>query len=101
MKKILFCRRSVVIWPKAIVREKDIIKPVRRLPKGGLAIQEHSPSPLFQFLNGLSYEIDFENVDENWQILALIRAAAENQPRPLGRPSRYCKLLSTFLKSLS
>jgi hypothetical protein len=23
------------------------------------------PSPLFQFLNGLSYEIDFENVDEN------------------------------------
>jgi hypothetical protein len=39
----------VVIWPKAIVREKDIIKPVRRLPKGGLAIQEHSPSPLFKF----------------------------------------------------
>ncbi len=27
-------------------------------------------------LKGLSYEIDFENVDENWQILALIRAAA-------------------------
>ncbi len=30
----------------------------------------------FSFLKGLSYEIDFENVDENWQILALIRAAA-------------------------
>ncbi len=28
------------------------------------------------FLKGLSYEIDFENFDENWQILALIRAAA-------------------------
>ncbi len=27
-------------------------------------------------LKGLSYEIDFKNVDENWQILALIRAAA-------------------------
>jgi hypothetical protein len=27
-------------------------------------------------LKGLSYEIDFENVDENWQILALIRVAA-------------------------
>jgi hypothetical protein len=27
-------------------------------------------------LKGLSYEIDFENVDENLQILALIRAAA-------------------------
>ncbi len=27
-------------------------------------------------LKGLSYEIDFENVDENWQILALKRAAA-------------------------
>jgi hypothetical protein len=27
-------------------------------------------------LKGLSHEIDFENVDENGQILALIRAAA-------------------------
>ncbi len=27
-------------------------------------------------LKGLSYEKDFENVDENWQILALTRAAA-------------------------
>jgi hypothetical protein len=27
-------------------------------------------------LKGLSYEIDFENVDKNLQILALIRAAA-------------------------
>ncbi len=27
-------------------------------------------------LKGLSYEIDFENVDENGQILALTRAAA-------------------------
>jgi hypothetical protein len=32
---------------------------------------------MFTFeLKGLSYEIDFENVDENWQILALTRAAA-------------------------
>ncbi len=30
----------------------------------------------FQNLKGLSYEIDFENVDENWQIFALTRAAA-------------------------
>jgi hypothetical protein len=30
----------------------------------------------FLCLKGLSYEIDFENVDENWQILALIRAVA-------------------------
>ncbi len=28
------------------------------------------------FLKGLSSEIDFENVDKNWQILAFIRAAA-------------------------
>jgi hypothetical protein len=28
-------------------------------------------------LKGLSYEIDFENVDKNRQILALIRAAAD------------------------
>ncbi len=27
-------------------------------------------------LKGLSYEIDFENVDQNWQILALTKAAA-------------------------
>ncbi len=27
-------------------------------------------------LKGLSYEIDFDNVDENWQILALISATA-------------------------
>ncbi len=27
-------------------------------------------------LKGLSYEIDFKNVDENWQILTLTRAAA-------------------------
>ncbi len=30
----------------------------------------------YDHLKGLSYEIDFENVDENWQILALTRAAA-------------------------
>jgi hypothetical protein len=30
----------------------------------------------FPSLKGLSYEMDFENVDENWQILAFIRAAA-------------------------
>ncbi len=29
-----------------------------------------------KILKELSYEIDFENVDENWQILALTRAAA-------------------------
>jgi hypothetical protein len=28
-------------------------------------------------LKGLSYEIDFKNVDEKWQILALIRAVFE------------------------
>ncbi len=28
-------------------------------------------SVLYCVLKGLSYEIDFENVDENWQILAL------------------------------
>ncbi len=32
-------------------------------------------SKLFFCLKGLSYEIDFENVDENGQILALTRAA--------------------------
>jgi hypothetical protein len=36
---------------------------------------KNSPSFLCT-LKGLSYEIDFENVDENCQILALIRAAA-------------------------
>ncbi len=30
----------------------------------------------YESLKGLSYEIDFENVDENLQILALRRAAA-------------------------
>jgi hypothetical protein len=29
-----------------------------------------------QYLKGLSHEIDFKNVDENGQILALVRAAA-------------------------
>ncbi len=27
-------------------------------------------------LKGLSHETDFDNVDENWQMLALTRAAA-------------------------
>ncbi len=31
---------------------------------------------LFTHLKGLSYEIDFENVDKNWQIVALIMAVA-------------------------
>ncbi len=31
-------------------------------------------------LKGLSYEVDFENVDVNWQILAIIRAAAGFAP---------------------
>jgi hypothetical protein len=29
-----------------------------------------------KYLKGLSHEIDFKNVDENGQILALLRAAA-------------------------
>jgi hypothetical protein len=32
--------------------------------------------PLQISLKGLSYEIDFENIDKNWEIVALIRAAA-------------------------
>ncbi len=32
---------------------------------------------MLKCLKELSYEIDFENVDENLQILALIRAAAD------------------------
>ncbi len=28
------------------------------------------------FLKGLSHEMDFNNVDENWQMLALLSAAA-------------------------
>jgi hypothetical protein len=35
----------------------------------------HSPYKN-HFLKGLSREIDFKNVDEKWQILALIRAVA-------------------------
>jgi hypothetical protein len=31
---------------------------------------------IFSNLKGLSHEIDFKNVDENGQILALLRAAA-------------------------
>jgi hypothetical protein len=34
------------------------------------------PNPCVIALKGLSHEIDFKNVDENWQILALTRAAA-------------------------
>ncbi len=34
-------------------------------------------STSYTILKGLSHEIDFKNVDENGQILALIRAAAE------------------------
>jgi hypothetical protein len=33
-------------------------------------------TPSHSALKGLSHEIDFENVDENGQILALVRAAA-------------------------
>ncbi len=36
----------------------------------------HMKKKNFASLKGLSYEIDFKNVDENLQILALIRAAA-------------------------
>jgi hypothetical protein len=63
--KILLCRRSVVIWPKAIVREKDIIKPVRRLPKGGLAIQEHSPVLFSSFLMEFLFSPSFRNTAQS------------------------------------
>ncbi len=53
------------------------------LDKPSLEIRFGEPNPI-RFVSGgsiislkwQSYEIDFENVDENWQILALIRAAA-------------------------
>jgi hypothetical protein len=35
-----------------------------------------APDRRFWDLKGLSHEIDFKNVDENGQILALLRAAA-------------------------
>jgi hypothetical protein len=38
--------------------------------------QDSFPAIVSLPLKGLSYEKDFENVDENWQIWALIRAAA-------------------------
>ena len=34
---VILARRSVTIWPKAIVRPKDLNKPERRRPKGGAA----------------------------------------------------------------
>ena len=34
---IILSRRSIVIWPKAVVRPKDLNKPERRKPKGGAA----------------------------------------------------------------
>ncbi len=39
-------------------------------------LQSHIWLTAFYGLKGMSYEIDFENVDENWQNLALIRVAA-------------------------
>ncbi len=54
-----------------------------RLPKSGqyFCIFFIIPQKPFSYrqiskLKGLSHEIDFENVDENGQILALLRAAA-------------------------
>ncbi len=45
--------------------------------RSGAAMRLPAANPYLNssFLKGLSYEIDFENVDENWQILALTRAA--------------------------
>jgi hypothetical protein len=47
-----------------------------------MAVSEFDPHqnlakiyPLFSTLKGLSHEIDLKNVDENGQILALLRAA--------------------------
>jgi len=34
---IVLSRRSITIWPKAVVRPKDLNKPERRKPKGGAA----------------------------------------------------------------
>jgi len=34
---IILARRSIIIWPKAVVRPKDLNKPERRKPKGGAA----------------------------------------------------------------
>ena len=34
---IILSRRSIIIWPKAVVRPKDLNKPERRKPKGGAA----------------------------------------------------------------
>jgi len=36
-RNVILARRSIVIWPKAIVRPKDLNKPERRRPKGGAA----------------------------------------------------------------
>ena len=36
-RNVILARRSVIIWPKAIVRPKDLNKPERRRPKGGAA----------------------------------------------------------------
>jgi len=36
-RSVILARRSIVIWPKAIVRPKDLNKPERRRPKGGAA----------------------------------------------------------------
>lgn len=34
---MILARRSITIWPKAVVRPKDLNKPERRKPKGGAA----------------------------------------------------------------
>merc|ERR1712168_1279232 len=34
---VILSRRSITIWPKAVVRPKDLNKPERRKPKGGAA----------------------------------------------------------------
>jgi hypothetical protein len=42
-----------------------------------VSVSYHCPPPAaLTGLKGLSHEIDFKNVDENGQILALLRAAA-------------------------
>ncbi len=60
-------------WKKSSIRKVSIIL------FGDLWVVKLIYRLMFSFkftLKGLSYEIDFENVDENLQILALTRAAA-------------------------
>jgi len=61
---MILARRSIVIWPKAVVRPKDLNKPERRKPKGGAAklnkMKEmmEKPSHCDQQGNGGSFEVN-------------------------------------------